>query len=81
MRGKRLGFALEETRQLFALYDAHKGGNAHIPRFMALIARRRALLVQQLRTSIACSPRSTSAWPRQCVAALKARGKRLNRGK
>jgi DNA-binding transcriptional MerR regulator len=49
LRGKRLGFALEETRELFALYDADKGANAHIPKFMALIARRRAILQQQLR--------------------------------
>lgn len=72
LRGKRLGFALEETRELFGLYDAHKGANAHIPKFMDLIARRRASLQQQLR-DIRSVLEEIDACEVECRAALKAR--------
>ena len=77
LRGKRLGFALEDTRELFALYDADKDGSAHIPRFMALIARRRALLEQQLQ-DIHSVLVEIDACEVECRAALAALGKRPN---
>jgi DNA-binding transcriptional MerR regulator len=77
LRGKRLGFALEDTRELFALYDAHKDGSAHIPRFMALIARRRALLEQQIQ-DIHSALVEIDACEVECRAALAALGKRPN---
>ena len=79
LRGKRLGFALEETRELFGLYDAHKGANAHIPKFMALIARRRAILEQQLR-DIRSVLAEIDACETECRAALRARRRKLDNG-
>lgn len=49
LRGKRLGFSLNETRQLFELYDNGPGEDAHTAHFMGLLAERRALLEQQMR--------------------------------
>ncbi|MDQ2693814.1 MAG: MerR family DNA-binding transcriptional regulator [Pseudomonadota bacterium] len=47
LRGKRLGFSLAETRELFTLYDTARSGEAQLRHFMKLLDQRRALLRQQ----------------------------------
>lgn len=48
LRGKRLGFSLNETRELFDLYDNAPTEDAQMSQFMNLLAQRRALLQQQM---------------------------------
>jgi DNA-binding transcriptional MerR regulator len=47
LRGKRLGFALSDTKALFELYDSSLGETAQMDYFLKKIAERRALLEQQ----------------------------------
>lgn len=49
LRGKRLGFSLKETRQLFEIYDKGPGDDSNAARFMVMLSERRALLEQQMR--------------------------------
>jgi DNA-binding transcriptional MerR regulator len=48
LRGKRLGFSLNESRELFDLYDNAPTEDAQMSLFMNLLAQRRALLQQQM---------------------------------
>lgn len=48
LRGKRLGFSLAETRQLFELYDADKSSAKQLSSMMELIAHKKNDLKQQL---------------------------------
>ena len=48
LRGKRLGFSLNDTRELFDLYDHAPTEDAQMSRFMNLLSERRALLQQQM---------------------------------
>lgn len=48
LRGKRLGFSLNETRELFDLYDNAPTEDAQMSQFLNLLAQRRALLQQQM---------------------------------
>ena len=47
LRGKRLGFTLAETRELFDLYDLARDEKRQLQEFLAKLEKRRALLVQQ----------------------------------
>lgn len=47
LRGKRLGFSLQEIRELFDLYDRVQDEKARLPEFLGKLDRRRALLEQQ----------------------------------
>ena len=47
LRGKRLGFALAEIRDLFDIYAATRSEHAQLERFVQLLVDRRALLQQQ----------------------------------
>ncbi len=47
LRGKRLGFTLAETRELFDLYDLARDEKRQLQEFLAKLQRRRALLEQQ----------------------------------
>ncbi|ROR32429.1 MerR family transcriptional regulator [Inmirania thermothiophila] len=48
LRGKRLGFTLQETRELFDLYDSAPSGElAQMRYFLRKIRERRAILLQQ----------------------------------
>jgi len=47
LRGKRLGFALHEIRELFHLYDLGQEEKARLPEFLAKIEQHRALLKRQ----------------------------------
>ncbi|MBL8465687.1 MAG: MerR family DNA-binding transcriptional regulator [Thauera sp.] len=48
LRGKRLGFSLQETRELFDLYDNAPGEQAQMSHFMELLGARRAMLERQM---------------------------------
>jgi len=47
LRGKRLGLALSEIRELLDLYEVARNERAQISKFLALLADRRARLFQQ----------------------------------
>lgn len=47
LRGKRLGFTLHETRELFDLYDSSPGEIGQMQYFLKKIRERRAILQQQ----------------------------------
>ncbi len=49
LRGKRLGFALSEIREMLDMYDTEPGETGQLEHFLAKIAERRALLQQQQR--------------------------------
>jgi DNA-binding transcriptional MerR regulator len=49
LRGKRLGFSLSETRELFALFDSPRGEEKQLRRFVKILSERRAILAQQQR--------------------------------
>ncbi len=47
LRSKRLGFALQDIRELFELYDASGAEAAQLQAFVERLERKRALLEQQ----------------------------------
>jgi len=47
LRGKRLGLALAEIRELLDLYDATRSERPQLVKFLQVLAQRRALLEQQ----------------------------------
>jgi DNA-binding transcriptional MerR regulator len=49
LRGKRLGFSLSETRELFELFDSSRGEEKQLRRFVKILNERRAILKQQQR--------------------------------
>ena len=49
LRGKRLGFALSEIREMLDMYDTEPGEAGQLEHFLAKIAERRTLLRQQQR--------------------------------
>lgn len=48
LRGKRLGFSLDEIRELFALYDTHQC-DTQLVKMLNIIAEKQAVLQRQLR--------------------------------
>jgi len=48
LRGKRLGFSLAESREMFELYDPASGNQAQLTRMLDKLAEKRAALQQQL---------------------------------
>ncbi len=49
LRGKRLGFTLSETRELFDLYDSARGEERQLRYFLKILVEHRSLLEQQQR--------------------------------
>jgi DNA-binding transcriptional MerR regulator len=47
LRGKRLGFSLNEIRELFELYDLAKDEKKQLEEFLGKLEKRRTLLEQQ----------------------------------
>jgi DNA-binding transcriptional MerR regulator len=47
LRGKRLGFSLNEIRELFELYDLARDERRQLEEFLTKLERRRNLLEQQ----------------------------------
>lgn len=48
LRGKRLGFTLEESRSIIEMYDPEHGNNEQLQSLLAKIREKRAQLEQQL---------------------------------
>lgn len=48
LRGKRIGFTLAESRELFELYNPAEGNVTQLNRMLEKIAEKRAVLEQQL---------------------------------
>lgn len=72
LRGKRLGFPLNETRELFELYDSDIGESGQMDSFIEKIRERRAHLEQQ-RRDIDAILLELDAAERQVTAAVQAR--------
>lgn len=47
LRGKRLAFTLDETRELFELYDRAQGEERQLEHYLRIVADKRARLLQQ----------------------------------
>jgi DNA-binding transcriptional MerR regulator len=47
LRGKRLGLALSEIKQLVEMYDSQSGSHQQLQAFLAVLAEHRRLLEQQ----------------------------------
>jgi len=70
LRGKRLGFSLNEIREIIDLYDAAPGEYGQLRFFLGKIAERRALLEQQ-RADIADTLDELAEVERRCLAQIK----------
>jgi DNA-binding transcriptional MerR regulator len=70
LRGKRLGFSLDEIRQIIELYDAPPGELGQIRFFLDKIRERRAALERQ-RDDIAASLEELDDVEARCMAQLK----------
>ena len=70
LRGKRLGFALAEIRELFELYDISRDERKQLEQFLAKLDRRRAHLEQQ-REDIEVMLNEISFFATQCRRLLK----------
>lgn len=70
LRGKRLGFTLNEIREIIDLYDAAPGEYGQLRFFLSKIVERRALLEQQ-RADIADTLEELAEVERRCLAQLK----------
>ena len=69
LRGKRLGFSLSESRELFELYDPGSGNQAQLNRMLERIAEKRAVLAQQL-IDIELMQNELEAAEERCLHAL-----------
>ena len=47
LRGKRLGLSLSDIRELIDMYDASKGDETQLERFVEILEKRRSALEQQ----------------------------------
>ncbi|OGA54237.1 MAG: MerR family transcriptional regulator [Betaproteobacteria bacterium RIFCSPLOWO2_12_FULL_62_58] len=65
LRGKRLGFSLNDIRELFELYDLAKDENKQLEEFLARLEKRRVLLEQQ-REDIEVMLNEISFFANQC---------------
>lgn len=78
LRGKRLGFSLDEIREIIDLYDAEPGEEGQLRHFLAKIGERRAALEQQ-RADIAETLGELAEVERRCLEQLKSLGGRRKR--
>lgn len=65
LRGKRLGFSLNDIRELFELYDLAKDENQQLEEFLARLEKRRVILEQQ-REDIEVMLNEISFFANQC---------------
>ncbi len=75
LRGKRLGFSIEEIREIINLYDAPPGELGQIRFFLDKIRERRSALERQ-RDDIAATLAELDDVEARCAAQLKGMGKR-----
>jgi DNA-binding transcriptional MerR regulator len=71
LRGKRLGLALSEIRELFDLYATTRNERPQLQKFLVMLAERRAMLLQQ-REDIDAVLEEIAALDRDCRRRLKA---------
>ena len=71
LRGKRLGLALSEIRELFDLYATTRNQAPQLEKFLGMLADRRAMLVQQ-REDIDAVLAEIAILDRDCRRRLKA---------
>lgn len=69
LRGKRLGLALSEIRELIDMYDSPKDETAQLRKFLEVLASHRALLTQQ-REDIETQLKEIGAFEAQCKKRL-----------
>lgn len=70
LRGKRLGFSLAETRELFDMYDSTREGDEKQLKYMLnILARKRADMEQQLK-DIENLQRELASAEERCLSAL-----------
>ena len=72
LRGKRLGFSLQEIKELFDLYDVSKDEHHQLEAFLAKLEKRRAILEQQ-REDIEVMLREVEFFAAQCRKVLSQR--------
>jgi DNA-binding transcriptional MerR regulator len=70
LRGKRLGFSLDEVREMVDMYDAAPGEKGQLTLFLKKISERRAALEQQ-RADIAVTLEELEAVEDRCRERLK----------
>ncbi len=73
LRGKRLGLALSEIRELFDLYAATRNERPQLEKFVVMLGERRAMLLQQ-REDIDAVLAEIAALERDCRRRLKRDG-------
>jgi DNA-binding transcriptional MerR regulator len=78
LRGKRLGFSLQEIRELLDIYDAAKDEKAQLERFLEVLKARRAILEQQ-REDIEVALAEIRDFEKQCQDLLEGRRARAER--
>jgi DNA-binding transcriptional MerR regulator len=71
LRGKRLGLALSEIRELFDLYETTRNERPQLEKFLVMLAERRAMLLQQ-REDIDAVLGEIAVLDRDCRRRLKA---------
>jgi DNA-binding transcriptional MerR regulator len=73
LRGKRLGLALSEIRELIDMYDSPKDEAAQLAKFLEVLQNHRTLLMQQ-REDIETQLKEIGAFEAQCKKRLGDRG-------
>ena len=73
LRAKRLGFSLNDIRELFELYDLAKDEKRQLNEFLAKLEQRRAVLEQQ-REDIAVMLNEITFFSSQCQRLLASQG-------
>ena len=73
LRGKRLGLALSEIRELINMYDAAKGDRGQLERFLEALQKRRSALEQQ-REDIEAVLGEIAGFEKQCRELLTKKG-------
>jgi len=73
LRGKRLGLALSEIRELIDMYDAAKGDRGQLERFLEALQKRRNALEQQ-REDIEAVLGEIAVFEKQCRELLAKKG-------
>ena len=73
LRGKRLGFSLNEIRELFELYDTSRDERRQLEVFLERLERRRAILLQQ-REDIEVMLNEIDFFAGECRRSLKQKG-------
>jgi DNA-binding transcriptional MerR regulator len=79
LRGKRLGFALMEIRELLDLYEVARNEQAQLSKFIDMLAERRARLLQQ-KEDIDAVLAEIEGVERDCRRRLKEQARRARAG-